>query len=248
MCSPRSRLVFVLAAAILLGPAPGLAGPPYLTDDPEPVAYGHWEIYLATQHFVTPGFATGAAPLTDINYGALPGLQLHFMGQLTYARPGGGPTSYGLGDTEIGAKIRFVDGRGRLPMMSLYPLLDFPTGDEAHQLGSGHVHGFLPLWVQKSFGPWTTFGGGGLWLNPGAANRNYWYAGWQAQCRVSGSATIGTEVFYSTPSQTGAKANLGFNVGLVLDLSAYHHVLFSAGRSIVGDSLLLSYAAYQLTL
>ena len=133
-------------------------------------------------------------------------------------------------------------------MMSLYPLLDFPTGNAAHQLGSGRVHGFVPLWVQRSFGPWTTFGGGGLWLNPGAGNRNYWYAGWQAQCRISGFATAGTEAFYATPNQTGAKANLGFNVGLVLDLNEYHHVLFSAGRSIVGDSLLQSYAAYQLTL
>jgi hypothetical protein len=248
MRSTRSRFVFVLAAAILLGSAPGFAGPPYLTDDPEPVAYGHWEVYLATQHFITRGLATGAAPLTDINYGAWPGLQLHVMGQLTYARPGGSPTSYGVGDTEIGAKMRFVDGRDWLPMMSLYPLLDFPTGDAARQLGSGRLHGFVPLWMQKSFGPWTTFGGGGLWVNPGAGNRNYWYAGWQAQCRVSGFATVGTEVFYSTPSQTGAKANLGFNLGLVLDLSEYQHVLFSAGRSIAGDNLFQGYAAYQLTL
>jgi hypothetical protein len=248
MGSPRSRLVFVLAAAILLGPAPGVAGPPYLTDDPEPVAYGHWEVYLATQHSITRGLATGAAPLADINYGAWPGLQLHVMGQLTYARPGGNSTSYGVGDTEIGAKMRFVDGRDWLPMMSLYPLLDFPTGDAALQLGSGRLHGFVPLWMQKSFGPWTTFGGGGLWVNPGAGNRNYWYAGWQAQCRVSGFATVGTEVFYSTPSQTGAKANLGFNLGLVLDLSEYQHVLFSAGRSIAGDNLFQGYGAYQLTL
>jgi hypothetical protein len=245
---PRSRIAFVLAAAFLLGPAIGYAGPPYLTDDPEPVAYGHWEAYLATQHFIARGFATGAAPLTDINYGALPGLQLHFMGQLTYARPSGGPISYGVGDTEIGAKIRFVNQGDRLPMMSLYPLLDFPTGDAAHQLGTGRVHGFVPLWMQRSFGPWTTFGGGGLWLNPGTGNRNYWYVGWQAQRRIPNLATVGAEIFYITPSQTGGNSNLGFNAGLVLDLSEYHHLLLSAGRSIVGDNLLQSYAAYQLTL
>jgi len=248
MRSSRSWFVFVLAASLVLGPAAGHAGPPYLTDDPEPVEFGHWEVYLAIQHFVTRGFATGAAPLTDINYGAWPGLQLHFMGQLVYARPSGGPTSYGVGDTEVGAKIRFIPEGDRMPMMSIYPMLDFPTGDAAHQLGSGRVHGFIPLWMQKSFDPWITFGGGGLWLNPGTGNRNYLYAGWEVQRRVSGLATVGAELFYLSPSQTGANSNLGFNVGLVLDLSQYHHLLFSAGRSIVGDNLFQGYAAYQLTL
>jgi hypothetical protein len=248
MRTSTSRFVFVLVASMVLAPVAGYAGPPYLTDDPEPVEFGHWEVYLATQYFVTRGFATGAAPLTDINCGAWPGLQVHFMGQLTYARPSGGPTSYGVGDTEIGAKIRLVSEGDRLPLISTYPLLDFPTGDAVRQLGTGHVHGFVPLWMQKSFGPWTTYGGGGLWINPGAGNRNYGYAGWQAQRRLAGYATVGGEVFYITPGQTGANANGGFNVGLVLDLSNVHHLLFSAGRSIVGDNLFQGYAAYQLTL
>jgi hypothetical protein len=29
------------------------AGPPFVTDDPEPVAYQHWELYLASQHIET---------------------------------------------------------------------------------------------------------------------------------------------------------------------------------------------------
>jgi hypothetical protein len=229
MRSSMSGLAFVLAEAIVFGRATAYAGPPYLTDDPEPVEFGHWEIYLGTQHFITRGFATGAAPLTELNYGALPGLQLHVQGQLAYAKPSGGPASYGVGDTEIGTKIRFVKEGERLPMMGLYPLLELPTGDASHQLGTGRVHAFIPLWIQKSFGPWMTYGGGGLWLNPGAGNRNYWYAGWQAQRRLSGFATVGAEVFCLTPSQTGASANLGFNAGLVLDLGDHHHLLFSAG-------------------
>ena len=34
----------------------------------------------------------------------------------------------------------------------------------------------------------------------------------------------------------------------IQDLTEYHHLLFSAGRSIVGANLLQNYAAYQLTL
>jgi hypothetical protein len=68
------------------------------------------------------------------------------------------------------------------------------------------------------------------------------------QRRLGQGAALGTEVFYTTPDQVGGEANLRFNVGLVLDLSEHHHLLFSAGRGMVGDSLFQGYAAYQLTL
>lgn len=40
---PRS--LRVLATLGLLAPATAWAGPPFLTDDPEPTETGHWEIY-----------------------------------------------------------------------------------------------------------------------------------------------------------------------------------------------------------
>jgi hypothetical protein len=33
-----------ILSAALAAPTPGMAGPPFVTDDPEPVEYGHWEI------------------------------------------------------------------------------------------------------------------------------------------------------------------------------------------------------------
>jgi hypothetical protein len=242
------RHLVAVCATILLAPSAGWAGPPYMTDDPEPVEYRHWEVYLAGQHFVSRDGASGSAPFMDLNYGVWPGLQLHFMGQLAYVRPSTGPGFYGVGDTELGAKIRFLNEGEWWPMMSVYPLFDFPTGDAAHGLGTGHVHAFVPLWLQKSFGAWTTFGGGGIWANPGTGNRDYWYVGWEVQRRFSDRTTIGTEIFYTTPDQVRADAKLRFNVGLLLDLTLQHHLLFSAGRSIVGGSLFQGYAAYQLTL
>ena len=58
-------------------PIPALAGPPYVTDDPEPVEYHHWEVYLASQLAHEPGAWSGTAPHIEVNYGALPNLQLH---------------------------------------------------------------------------------------------------------------------------------------------------------------------------
>jgi hypothetical protein len=239
--------VAVAATAVLLLPVMAKAGPPYTTDDPEPVEYRHWEFYLATQHELTHDAATGTAPHIEVNYGAVPNLQLHLIAPLAYSRPSGGPTMYGSGDIELGAKLRFVQESEWLPMVGMFPQLELPAGSESRGLGTGHVHVFIPLWLQKTFGPWTTYGGGGYWLNPGAGNRNFWSVGWQVQRRLSDLAALGTEVFYTTADRIDGSGNLRFNVGLVLDLTEHHHLLFSAGRSIVGENVFQGYFAYQLT-
>lgn len=98
----------VVSAAVLLSPMVAHAGPPYATDDPEPVEYRHWEFDLATQHEPAHDGTTGTAPHVEINSGAVPNLQLHLIVPLAYSRPSGGPTVYGPGDIEAGAKLRFV--------------------------------------------------------------------------------------------------------------------------------------------
>lgn len=242
-----SKVALAMAAVCLLAPASARAGPPYVTDDPETVRYRHWEVYLAIQREVTPDGATGTAPHLEINFGATPNLQLHFIAPLAYARPDGGSTAYGPGDVEVGAKLRFVEEAEGIPMVGAFPLVELPAGSESRGLGAGHFRVFLPLWFQKSLGSWTTYGGGGYWVNPGTGNRNYWYVGWQAQRQLSKLATAGGEVFYTTADRVGGEGNLRFNVGLVLDLTEQDHLLLSAGRSIAGDTLFQGYLSYQLT-
>ena len=233
---------------MLLFPALAQAGPPYITDDPEPVEFQHWEFYLATQHeFVSAG-ATGTAPHFEVNYGAAPNLQLHIIGPLAYSRGSSGPTRYGPGDVELGAKYRFVQEQGFVPMVGTFPMLEIPTGSQSKGLGAGHLRGFIPIWLQTSVGPWSSYGGGGYWFNPGAGNRDFLYLGWQAQRRFVELVAAGAEIFYTTADQAGGRGNLRFNLGLILDLGPHHHLLASAGRSIVGDTRLLAYLAYQLTL
>jgi hypothetical protein len=240
---------FLLVATLLLGlHAFAWAGPPYITDDPEPVEYRHWEFYLASQHEVTRDGASGTAPQVEVNFGAAPNLQLHVIVPLAYARPGGGPTDYGPGDVELGAKFRFVQESDLVPMVGTFPMLEVPAGRQSKGLGAGHFHGFIPLWLQKSAGPWSSYGGVGYWVNPGSGNRNYWLIGWQAQRRFAETVSVGAEIFYTTADRRGESGNLGFNVGAVVDFTPDHHLLVSCGRSIAGDSRLLGYLAYQLTL
>ena len=63
-----------LCGALLLGATPALAGPPYMTDDPEPTDYRHFEIYTFANG-MTARSARGEAGL-DFNYGGAPNLQL----------------------------------------------------------------------------------------------------------------------------------------------------------------------------
>jgi hypothetical protein len=241
-----SLAVAAFVAALLPGPAS--AGPPYTTDDPEPVELHHWEVYLASQnYFATGGAWAGTLPMVEVNYGPLANVHLHVIAPLAYDHGIGGPTNYGFGDTELGVKWRFIQEDGWVPMVGTFPLVELPTGSAERGLGTGYTRVFVNLWLQKSFGPWTTYGGGGYWVNPGDGNRNYWFFGWQGQRRLGEVVTVGAEVFYASASEVGGSGETRFNVGLVADMSDLQHVLFSAGTRFgtpVGGQF---YVAYQLT-
>jgi hypothetical protein len=236
----------LLAAALLLA-TPALAGPPYVTDDPQPVDYRHWEIYLASMPSRDGGAWSGTAPHVEVNYGAAPNLQLHVIMPMAFARSTNGTTTYGYGDTEFGAKYRFIQETDTRPMVGTFPLLEVPTGDQQRGLGSGQVTLYLPLWVQKSYGAWTTYGGGGYWINPGPGNYDWGFLGWLVQRQVLDEVSAGVEVFHTTTAERGAEPETRFNVGFVVDLSEVHHLLVSAGRGLQGDNEFQGYLAYQVT-
>ena len=108
----------------------------------------------------------------------------------------------GYGDTELGAKYRFVQQTDCIPEIGTFPLLELPTADQSRGLGDAHPQLYLPIWMQKDFGKWTTYGGGGYWINPGTYNQNWWYMGWYVgwlvQRQITDRFALGTEVFHET--------------------------------------------------
>jgi hypothetical protein len=114
-------------------------------------------------------------------------------------------------------------------------------------LGSGHTQIFLPVWLQKSFGSWTTYGGAGYWINPGAGNRNWWFIGWLIQKQVRPGLTVGAEAFHETAQTDGGRSATKMNVGVIWDLDEERHVLASVGPTIQGPSGYQAYLAFQLT-
>lgn len=236
-----------VALVTLLCAGRAFAGPPYLTDDPEPVEHRHWEIYLASQSYLDSEGWTGTAPHIEVNYGVVPNVQLHVVTPLAYGAPNPGPVTYGLGDTELGVKFRFVQEKKAIPMIGIFPLLEVPTGSVDLGLGNGSARLFVPVWVQKSFGDWQTYGGAGVWIDLGDRDRHWWFFGWLVQRRVAKWLTVGGELTHATPQSHGGPSDTRFNVGLVFDFGDTHHLLLSAGRGFEGPNLFQGYVAYQIT-
>lgn len=224
-----------------------LAGPPFVTDDPEPVDLHHWEVYVASHFEHDPSGSSGTAPHVEVNFGAAPNLQLHVIAPCAYGKSPGSAGQIGYGDTELGLKYRFVQESPTRPMVGIFPQLELPTGSRDRGLGSGHLQVLLPIWLQKTKGAWTTYGGGGFFINPGAGNRNYWLLGGEAQRDLGERLTLGGEVFGTTPTQDNENGVINFNLGGQINIDAKHHVLFSAGRSIQGDLTWMSYVGFQWT-
>lgn len=234
---PRSVSLPAALTAFALLAARADAGPPYLTDDPEPPPFGHYEAVFFTMGLEAEGAATGALPAMEFNYGGFPDTQLHVMLPLGFAAGAEG-TKLGAADAEIGVKYRFVDEdeSGWRPQIATYPQVEVPLAPASNGFASRSVDVFLPLWAQKDLDAnWTIGGGGGYWVNPGEAN--YWFTGLLLQRKLSDALVAGAEIFHQTSSIGGVAAPTGapltgFNVGAVYDFNEHHHLLVSAGRGL----------------
>ena len=65
-------VTFLILTSIIVTPA--FAGPAFLTDDPEPVPFKHWEFYLFSTLDATRKSTDGTGPAFEFNVGALPNL------------------------------------------------------------------------------------------------------------------------------------------------------------------------------
>lgn len=238
-----------VALAVSSYPAPAAAGPPFQTDDPEPVAHRRFEVDISSQYANSFGAVSGSAPALGVNYGLMPNVQLSLTLQLNEnSESRSAPWKVGFGDTTVGLKVRFVQETARRPQIAFYPAIVIPTGDAKNGLGGGFPKLILPLWLQKDVGAWTVFGGGGITRNPGPGRRNYTFSGLAAQRQIARDTSFGVEIFHATADTIAGNGSTGFSVGSVRSLDATHSVMFSIGRSIGPANSLSAYAGYKLEL
>lgn len=227
--------------------ATAFAGPPFLTDDPEPVDFKHWEAYVFSSIDATPKQTDATGPAFEFNVGALPNLQIHLVIPMAYASPTDAPSMYGLGDIELGMKYRFIQETDHRPMVGVFPLIEIPTGDADRGLGNGRAWWRLPLWLQKSWGPWTTYGGGGYAINSAPNQRNYFFGGWLLQRDLGEKLTLGGEIFAQGKNSDDIRSFAVFNLGGYFKITPNLQLLFSGGHALIGGSHTVGYLGLYWT-
>lgn len=233
------KIVSLLSMILLPAEAALSAWLPFLTDNPQPVGYQHWEFYLFSSLNKNDAFLLEpdlSAPTVEIDWGILPDISLHAVLPYVWSLPSAATAASGLGDTELGIKYRFIHETDWMPQVSIAPLLELPTGDAGQNLGNGVAWVQLPVWIQKSFESWTTYGGGGYAINSAAGLRNYFYAGWELQKKLNEKVTLGAEMYYQGAQSIDSSAATCFNTGGYYYFNQHVALLFSAGHSVTGQS------------
>lgn len=212
------------------------AGAPFVTDDPGIPEQGQFDLYLFTNGAV--GEAGDALGL-ELNYAATGDLQL--TASIPTSNEGGGR----LGNSELAAKYRFVRQEDFGWDVAVAPRLFLPSTENA---GSKI---FIPVWLGRNFGKWSTFGGGGCAINDQTRGRNYCLGGGAVTYEVSRALSMGAEVFRQGAESAGDFSSTGIGVGLQYAAGKNLQLLTSLGprfEDVTGNtevgwyiSLLLSY-------
>lgn len=224
------------------------AGPPFNTDDPEPVEYRHWEFYVSSVHTLQSGTFSGTFPHFETNYGFKPEFQVHLLLPLNYNYSNHKELQYGYAYSEFGIKYRFISETENIPQVGTFPIIEIPTITNKN-FSNNKLQLYLPIWVQKSWNKLTTYGGGGFWFNPGVNNKNWIFTGWEIQYDFSQKITLGGEIFYHSSPAYDENSFLGFNLGGFLNFTEKFHLIYSAGHNfITRDNTYMAYLGILWTI
>jgi hypothetical protein len=218
-----------MMGVLMVAVVPAYAGPPYVTDDPEPTDYRHFEIYSFAAGTTARDGREGEGGI-DFNYGGAEDLQLTAVVPFAYETPRHRGTTGGIGNIELAAKYRFLHQDDFGWDVSVFPRVFLPSLS-AHA-GDNHASLLLPIWVQKDFGDWSTFGGGGCALNNGGDSKNYCQIGWALTRKVLPALTLGAEIYHQTADTRGGKASTGLGAGATYDITENYHLMASFGPGI----------------
>jgi outer membrane putative beta-barrel porin/alpha-amylase len=214
----RAALSFCLS---LLVAEPAFAGPPYVSDDPEPTDYRHFEIYTFNTGTSTRNGTDGETGI-DVNYGGGTDLQLTATLPLGFSFPTADNTQFGLSNVELAAKYRFLHQATFGWDVAVFPRIFLPSASTA--VGDREASVLLPIWAQRDLGNgWTTFGGGGCQLYADSS-RDSCIAGWVLTRQVLPNLQLGAELFHqSATSLMPASTSVG--MGAIYDVNKTFHLL-----------------------
>lgn len=225
--------------------AAAAAGPPFVTDDPQPTDYGHYEIYAFAQGSEARDGA-GSSFGIDFNYGALPDLQLTAVIPVEVEAPAAGPTVMGIGNVELAAKYKFLHQEDVGWDVAVFPRLFLPGGSS--EVGEKHFSLLLPVWLGRNWGDWSTFGGGGCVINRSGGSQDFCFMGWALTRRILPNLQIGAEIVHQGADSKGARPSTGAGAGLIYDVSENVHLLAYAGPGLQNAAETARYSWYSSVL
>ena len=223
MTSPR---IFVVLACLAVLPQTALGGPPYISDDAEPTDYEHFEIYAFSGGTVSRDGDSAAGGI-DFNYGATPDIQLTAVLPIAFEDVPHGGTQSGVGNIELAVKYRFLHQSEDGWDIAVFPRLFLPSASS--NVGEQHVSFLLPFWLEKDWGKWSTFGGGGCVLNKGGDSQDFCLAGWALTRQMFPNLQLGAELVHQTADAKGGHASTAIGAGLKYDITDNYHFLAYAG-------------------
>ncbi len=232
-------MISLIILFLIISLTEAFCGPPFFTDDPEPLDLHGWEFYLSSEAEFSSGNIDATLPHFEANYGLFNEGQVHLLVPLEYIRSGGS-SEYDAGNVEIGVKYRFYHDSEDF-QIGTFPLAEIPAGKNES------FSAFIPVWLQKDFGKLTTFGGVGYWYNSAEDMKDQFFAGWECQYDLSETLTLGGELYYQTAGSNEDSAVLGFNLGGYINITSNHHIIFSGGSTLTGGNDITTYFGYQLT-
>ena len=154
------QIIFVLFALLCLSLSAAHAQQPFVTDDADITNKGQWHFQFSNEYDLLqrssyPSLKQNTA-IFELDYGLFKGVEIgvdvpvlavyNAPGQITPQTP------FGIGDSTIHLKYIFYKERenSRLPAMALTMNVQFPTGNNRRQLGSGLTDYYLNGVLQKS--------------------------------------------------------------------------------------------------
>ena len=234
-----------IALATVLMARAALAGPPYVSDDPEPTDYKHFEIYTFNSGTATRGDIGGASGI-DFNYGAAPDLQLTATLPAGFDNPAAGTASFGPGNIELAAKYRFLHQDSFGLDVSVFPRVFLPS--PTRNIGNPTASLLLPVWVQKDWsGGWSAFGGGGCVVS-GRASQDFCMTGGVVTYQLLPKLQLGAEMFHQTADGSGTPATTSVGLGARYDINDTYHLLGYVRRGIENTDATDQYSWYASVL
>jgi hypothetical protein len=209
--------------------ARAVAGPPYITDDPEPTPLHHFEIYGFWQGQEGHAGRSTAAGI-DFNYGGARDLQLTAVVPFAREQTAGLNAQDGLGNIELAAKYRLLHQDGFGWDVAIFPRYVAPSRSRA--VGDASATVLLPVWVQKDAGPWSTFGGAEYVHSRGAGSRDSWLGGWALTRQITPRLQAGAELVHQSAQRVDAGATTALGLGVIFDINRHWHLMGTVGPTL----------------